>query len=166
MQVCDGENCCDLGLHDEEHAEWEPVENCSPELPEDERKTQRSFLDPCQRCVKFNEEFRPEALAPAVVPRRCFEGIEFSLGPNLQPRHLRTGAEAMPYSLDDLLPRSGFRRGSAMCRETLFQEGLLPLLERDLVDTRRDVIPERLHVIDLVFDRKRVEPRGRQRQGM
>jgi hypothetical protein len=53
-----------------------------------------------------------------------------------------------------------------MCRETLFQEGLLPLLEGDLVDIRRDVIPERLHVIDLVFDRKRVEPRGRQRQGM
>lgn len=44
-----------------------------------------------------------------------------------------------------------------MCRETLFQEGLLPLLERDLVDIRRDVIPERLHVIDLVLNRKRVE---------
>ena len=53
-----------------------------------------------------------------------------------------------------------------MCRETLFQEGLLPLLERYLVDIRRDVIPERLHVVDLVFDRKRVEPGGRQRQGM
>lgn len=52
-----------------------------------------------------------------------------------------------------------------MCRETLFQEGLLPLLERYLVDIRGDVIPERLHVVDLVFDRKRVEPMGRQRQG-
>ena len=72
----------------------------------------------------------------------------------------------MLHSFDDLLPRSGFLRGSAMCPETLFKKGLLPLLERDLVDIRCDVIPERLDVIDLVFDRKRVEPRGRQRQGM
>ena len=72
----------------------------------------------------------------------------------------------MLYSFNDLLPRSGFLRGSVMCRETLFQKGLLPLLKGYLVDIRRDVIPERLHVVDLVFDRKRVEPWGRQRQGM
>ncbi len=53
-----------------------------------------------------------------------------------------------------------------MCCETLFQDGLLPLLQRYLVNGRRDVIPERLHVVDLVFDRKRVEPSGRQWQGM
>jgi hypothetical protein len=69
-------------------------------------------------------------------------------------------------SFNDFLPRSGFLRGLAMCRETIFQEGLLPLLKRYLVDIRRDVIPQRLHVVDLVFDRKRVEPRWRQRQGM
>ena len=44
--------------------------------------------------------------------------------------------------------------------ETFLQKGLLPLLERYLVDIRRDVVPERLHVVDLVFDWKRVEPGG------
>ena len=166
MQMCDGENCCELFLHDEEHAERKPVENGSPKLPKDERKAQGPFLDPRKRCAKFNEEVRPEALPFAVVPRCRFEGIEFCLRPNLQQRHLPIGAKAMLYSFNDLFPRSGFVGGSAMCRETLFQEGLLPLLERHLVDIRRDVIPERLHVVDLVFDRERVEPRGRQRQGM
>ena len=166
MQVRDGESCCDLGLPDEEHAERKPVDDRSPQVPKDERKTQRPFLDPRKRCAKFNQEFRPEALPLAFVPRCRFERVELCLRPNLQQRHLPTGTEAMRYSFNDLLPRSGFRRGSLMCRETLFQEGLLPLLERDLVDIRRDVIPERLHVIDLVLNRKRVEPRGRQRQGM
>lgn len=142
------------------------MENGSPKIPKDERKSQRSFLDPRKRCAKFNEEFRPEALPLAVVPRSRFEGIDLCLRSNLKQRHLPTGAEAVLYSFNDLLPRSGFLRGSAMCREPLFQESLLPLLKRYLVDTRRDVIPERLHVVDLVFDRKRVEPWGRQRQGM
>ncbi len=96
------------------------MENGSPKLPKDERKTQRSFLDPRKRCAKFNEEFRPEALPLAVVPRCRFEGIDFCLRPNLEQRHLPTGAEAMLYSFNDLSPRSGFRRGLAMCRETLF----------------------------------------------
>lgn len=79
---------------------------------------------------------------------------------------LPTGSEAMLYSFNDLLPRSGFFRYSVMRRETFFQEGLLPLLQRHLVDVRGDVIPERLHVVNLFFDRKRLEPGGRQRQGM
>ena len=33
-------------------------------------------------------------------------------------------------------------RGSVVCRQTLLQERLLPLLERHLVDVRRDVVPE------------------------
>lgn len=67
----------------------------------------------------------------------------------------------MLHSFNDLLPGSGFLRRSAMCRETFFQEGLLPLLKRYLVDIRCDVIPERLHVVDLFLDRKCVESRGR-----
>lgn len=130
MQVRDGQNCCKLRLHDEEHAERKPVENSSPKLVEDDRKTQRLFLDPGKRCAKFSEEFRPEGLPFAVVPRCRFEGIEFCLRPNLQPRHLPTGAETLLHSFYDLLPRSGFFRESAMCGEALLQQGSLPLLER------------------------------------
>lgn len=50
-----------------------------------------------------------------------------------------------------------------MCREAVFEERLLPLVERHVVGGCRHAIPQRLHVVDLVFDRKRVEPRGRQR---
>ena len=141
MQVRDGQNCCDLGLHDEEHTERKPMENGSSKIPKDERKTQRSFLDPYKRGAKFREEFHPETIPLTVVPRCRFEGIEFCLRPNLEQKHLPTGAKALLYSFNDLLPRSGFFRGSAMCRKTLLQEGLLPLLERYLVDIRRDVIP-------------------------
>ena len=50
-----------------------------------------------------------------------------------------------------------------MCSKALIQEGLLPLLEWYLIDTGGDVVPERLHVIDLIPDRKRIKPSGRQR---
>jgi hypothetical protein len=166
MQMRDRENGGTLGLHDEEQAERKPVENGSPTLPKDDRKTRRSFLDPRERRTKFSEEFHPEAFPFTVVPRSRLESIKFSLRPNLQQRHLPTGAEPLLHSFNHLWPRSGFFRGAAMGSETLFQKSFLPLLERDLVDTRRDVIPERLHVVDLIFDRKRVEPEWRHRQGM
>ncbi len=120
MEVHDGQNRCNLGLHEEEHAERKPVENGSPKLPKDDWKMGRPFFDPRKRCAKFTKEFRPEAVLLSVVPRCRFEGIEFCLGSNLQTRHLPTGAEALLYSFNDLFPRSGFFRGSAMCGETLF----------------------------------------------
>ena len=166
MQMRDCENGGTLGLHNEEHAERKPVKNGPPALPKDDRKTQRSFLDPRKRCTKFSEEFHPEAFPFTVVPRSRLEGIKFCLRPNLQQEHLPSGAEPLLYSFNHLLPRLGLFRGAAMGSEALFQKSLLPLLERHLVDTRRDVIPERLHVVDLIFDWQRVEPGWRQRQGM
>jgi hypothetical protein len=164
MQMRDGENCGKVGLYEEEHAERKPVEDRPSKLAKDDRETQRAVFDPCKGCAKFSNEFRPKTLPLALVPGCRFEGIEFCLRPNVQPGHLPTGAEALLDSRKDFLPRSGFVRGSAIRRKTLLQEGLLPLLERHLVDIGRDVVPERLHVVNLVFDRKRVEPRGRQRQ--
>ena len=165
-EVRNGENRGALGLYDEEHAERKPVENRSPKFSKDEWKTRRSFLDPRKRGAKFNQEFRPEAFPLTVVPRGRFEDIEFCLRPNVQTRHLPAGAKALLYAFNNLLPGSSFFGGSAMCRQALFEDGLLPLLQRHLVDGRRDVIPKRLHIVDLVFDRQRVEPRGRQWQGM
>jgi hypothetical protein len=166
MQMGDGEHCRNLGLDDKEHAEWKPVEDGPPKFAKDPRKAQQSVLDPHKRCPKLGEEFGPETLTLALIPRCRFERIEFCLRPNVEPRHLPTGAKALLNSCNDVLPGTRFVRGLAMRCETLLQESLLPLLERYLVDIRRDVVPERLHVVDLVFDRKRVEPRGRQRQGL
>jgi hypothetical protein len=158
MQMSDGQNRCDLSLHDEEHPERKPVDNGPPKLLKNEWKKQRTFLDSPECCPKFNEEFRPKSLSLTVVPWCRFQCIEFCLRPNSEQGHLPTGAEAMLNSFKNLLPRSGVFRISAMRGKTLFQQGLLPLLEWNLVDICCDVIPERLHVVDLVFDWHRVEP--------
>ncbi|MBI4220378.1 MAG: hypothetical protein HY682_09565 [Chloroflexi bacterium] len=94
----------------------ETGENGSPKLAKDSRKTPWSFLDPGKRCAKFVEKFCPEAPALTVVPRCRFEGIPFSLRPNLYARHLPTGAQALLYTFNNLLPRSGFCGSSPMCR--------------------------------------------------
>jgi hypothetical protein len=53
-------------------------------------------------------------------------------------------------AVDDFLPGAGFAGSCAMCGQALFEERLLPLMERHVVGGRRDAIPQRLHVIDLV----------------
>lgn len=53
-----------------------------------------------------------------------------------------------------------------MRSQTFLQQSLLPLLERHLLDTGCDTVPERLHVVDLLFDGKGVESWRRERQGL
>ena len=50
-----------------------------------------------------------------------------------------------------------------MFGKTFLQQGSLPLLERHLIGAGRDTVPERLDIVDLILNRKRIEPRGRQR---
>lgn len=136
------------------------MENGSPELPKDNRKTLWPFLDSRKCRAKFTEQFHPEAGPLAVVPGGRFERFEFRLRPDLQSRHLPAAAEALLHPSDDLFPGTSLVGRSAMCGETLLQHGLLPFLQRDLTDRRGDAIPERLHVVDLFFDRERVESRA------
>jgi hypothetical protein len=49
-----------------------------------------------------------------------------------------------------------------MCGESLLQDALLPLMKRHLIQAGCNVVPERLYIVDLVFDRKIVETRRRQ----
>ena len=58
----------------------------------------------------------------AVVPRGCFEGIEFCLRPNDQTRHLPTGAQALLDAVDDFLPGAGFVGSAAMCGKAVFED--------------------------------------------
>ena len=166
MKMGDGSYSREVGFHEKEDAEREAVDNSSSELSRDEWEPKRSIFDAGERCPECFEEFRTKAFAFAFVPHRSLKGIEFGLRPDFQPRYLLTGAETLLESLDDFFPWPGFFRRSSMCRKPLFQDGLLPLLKRDMVNARRDVIPKRLHVVDLFFHGKRVEPRGWQRQGM
>jgi len=140
--VRDGYNCCSLGLHDEEDAEWEPVNNGSATLSEDHRKALRSILDSLKRRAKFRETFRPEAFPFPVVPRGRVEYVELCLGPHMEARHLLACAKTLLDSINDLSPGLGFIGSPAMRRKPLLQEGLLPLLQRHLVDSRRDAIPQ------------------------
>lgn len=82
-----------------------------------------------KRRAKFDEKYRPEALAFAVVPGCRFEGIDLCLRRNLERRHLPTGPEVMLYSRNELWPRLGFFSGSAMRGETVVQESVLPPLK-------------------------------------
>lgn len=46
-----------------------------------------------------------------------------------------------------------------MCGESLLQDALLPLMKRHLIQAGCNMVPERLYVVDLIFDRKIVESR-------
>ena len=50
--------------------------------------------------------------------------------------------------------------------QTFLQQNLLPFLERHSIDSGRDAVPKRLHVVDLIFDGKRVKSWRRQWQGL
>jgi hypothetical protein len=164
MEMRNRQDRREISLNDEKHAEWKPVEDGPPVLAKHPRKAQRAFFDSREGCAKFDEECRSEAVPLTVVPSRRLEEIEFRFRPNVQPKHLPTGTQTLLNSLDDLLPGPCFIRRPAMRGEALRQERLLPLLQRNLVDVRRNVIPQRLDVLNLVFNRERVESRRRQRQ--
>ena len=101
-----------------------------------------------------------------LVPEGCFKGVGLRLRPDLQPRHLPAGLKSALNSVDNVSPRLGIPWRSAMGRKPLFQEGLLPLLKRHLVRARRDPVPQRLHVLDLVLDEQGVKSWRRQGQRM
>ena len=138
----DGHNSCTLGLHDEENAERKPVNDGAATLLDDQWKTSRPVLDPLKRRAKFVEKISPKPFPLPVVPRSRVKDVEFCLGSDTEERHLLAVAKTLLDSINHLSPRLGFFGSPAMRREPLLQEGLLPLLQRNLVDSRRDAIPE------------------------
>ena len=166
MKMRDGSHDGEFAFHEKEHAEWEAVENGSPKVSRNPWESQRPFFDARQGCSKCIEEFHPKPFAFTFVPHGRLEGVEFSFWPDVQPSHLPTGAETLLKSFDDLFPWTGFLRGPPMRRKPFVQNGLLPPLKGHLVQARRDVIPKRLHVVDLFFHGKSVESGGRQGQRM
>jgi hypothetical protein len=113
--------------------------------------------------AQFGEEFNAEAVSLAVIPCPSLFGVEFCLGPNVEPGHLSAGAKASLNALDNFSPRPGVAGSLAMGREPLLQQSLLPLVQGHLVDTGGNAVPQRLYVLDLIFDWQVLEPWRRQR---
>ena len=66
-------------------------------------------------------------------------------------------------AFDRFFPGTRVFGSPAMLGQTLVQKSLLPILQRNLTGRCGDAVPERLHVVDLILDRQRVEPWRRQR---
>lgn len=153
VQVSDRQNGGHVAFGDEEYAKRKAMKNRSSNLTADERKLEGCLLHADERAAQFGEEFGPEAASFAVIPRTGLFGIEFCLRPNVEPGHLSAAAKAPLHALDDLSPRPGVAGRLTMRRESLLQQGLLPLVQGHLVDTGRNAVPQRLYVVDLIFDR-------------
>ena len=157
----DGQDRHSLAFDDEEHPEREAMKNRSPNLTNDDRELQRSLLNAHERRAKLIEEFCPEATALTLIPRASLLDVEFCLRPNVEPGHLWAGAETVLNSLDDFPPWPRVAWRLTMRGEPFLQQGLLPLVKGHLIDAGGNAVPQRLHVVDLVFDRQGVEPRRR-----
>jgi len=142
MQVHDCDDCFSAVLDDEEHAKREAMQDGPPAFVEHAWILLRASLNSFERGPKFSQELRAKATAFAVVPHCCFERIDLCLGPNAQPRHLAPGTETLLNPLDRFPPGPGFTRRPSMCGQPFLQQRPLPLLERHLVDGRRDAVPQ------------------------
>jgi hypothetical protein len=152
-----------LNLHDEKYAEGKPAEDRASNLAKDDWEALWPFFDSRERGPEFNEEFGAEVDALAFVPPRRIKRIELRLRPNREARHLPVVAKTFLCAVDDVFPGTRFVGSATVFRQTFFQKGLLPVLQRHLARRRGDAIPQRLHVFDLILDRQRVEPGRRQR---
>lgn len=94
-------------------------------------------------------EAKPGTLA--FVSKRRLEHLEFGLGRDIEAPHLRSRTEAGEEFLADLGPRpkSGF--AATIRRKALCQDTTVPLRHRDLLGMLREMLPERLDVLQLFF---------------
>ncbi len=163
MQVSNRQNRGRLAFSDEEYAKRKPLENRAADLATDERELKGRLLDANECCAQFSEEFSAEAVSFAVIPHPSLFGVEFCLRPNVEPHHLSAGAKVSLHALDDFSPRPGVAGRLPMRRKPLLQQGLLPFVQWQLVDARRNGVPQRLDVVDLILNWEAVEPWRRQR---
>jgi hypothetical protein len=165
VQVHNGEYRQRIVVDREKHAEREAMKHSAPNIAENERELPRSILDPAENRAKLVGKFKPETVPFTLVPRSSVEGIEFSLWANVESRHLRIAAQAMLKSVHDVPPRLDIARRPPMSGKPFLQHCFLPLMKRHAVNASGNVVPQRLHIVDLIFDRELVESR-RQRQRM
>ena len=152
VQVSNGQNGGHIAFCDEEYAKRKPMKNGSSDFTTDEGELEGRLLNAEEGGTQFGEEFGPKATLFAFIPRTSLFGVEFCLRPNVEPSHLSAGAKVFLNPLNDFSPRSGVAGRLTMRRQPLLQQGLLPLVQGHLVHTGRNGVPQRLDVVDLIFD--------------
>ena len=163
VEVGNRQNRSRVPFGDEKYPKRKPVNYGAADLATDERELKGRLLNANECRAQFGEEFSTKAVLFAVIPRPRLFGVEFRLGPNVEPDHLANGAKVSLHPLDNLSPRPGVAGRLAMRRKPFPQQGCLPFLQWHLVDTGRYGVPQRLNVVDLVLNREAVESRRRQR---
>ena len=126
------------------------MENGASDVREDHGTLQRPVLDTLEGRTHLAQESKPEVRLLAFIPSASLLSVEFGFRPNDQCGHLAVVAKSGLHPLDDFPPWAGLAGGSLMCRKPLTQKGLLPLVQGHLVDGRRNGVPKRLHVVDLL----------------
>ena len=162
MKMCDGHDRRLFGFRCEEHPERKSVNNRAPKRARDHGKLERSFFDSDKRDAKCLKKLGTEPVALAFVPQHCFKRVEFCFRPDLQTSHLPSVVKTVLEPFDDLLPRPGLLRCSTMRCKPFLENGLLPFVTWYLIHAGGDVIPERLDIVDLIFNGKIVESWRRQ----
>ena len=163
--MSNGQNGRHIAFCDEEDAKRKPMKNGSSDFATDERELEGGLLNAAECDAQFGEELGPEAASFALIPRTCLFGVEFCLRPNVEPSHLSSGAKVLLNPVDDFSPRPSVAGRLTMRRESLLQQGLLPLVQWHLVYPGRNGVPQRLYIVDLIFDWQAFEPWRRQWHG-
>ncbi len=148
-------------LQREEHAKRKPVQDGSSSFSEDDGELKRRFFDSPKGGARGLEELRAETGPLGLVPERRLEGVGLRLRANPELAHLARLSQPHLETFENFLPRTSLVGSGTMCREARFQELALPVRERHLLDARRDVVPQRLDVVDLLIDGQLIETGGR-----
>ena len=119
VEVGNGEDRGHLALENEEHAEGKPVENCAPDVRENQGTLQRPVFDTLKRRAHLVQELKAEVRLFAFIPSASLLSVEFSLRPNDQCGHLTVVAKSGLHPLDDFPPGAGLAGCSLMCRKPL-----------------------------------------------
>jgi hypothetical protein len=76
---------------------------------------------------------------------------------DVNPHRLAHAMKSCAEFVADLFPRHGVLWMCLEIGEALIEDRLLPVGNRNAIGTRRDPVPQCLHVVDLIFDRQVIE---------
>lgn len=157
MQMKHGEHRNEVGVHGEEHAVRKIANECPPSAFLDRRKQKGTVEEPREHRIDLSLKTEAQASALALVPKGRLENIELSLGRDIEPPHLASGAEAGQKLVADLRPGAGGHLASPVRREALGHDLAMPVRNRHVFRMLREMSPQPLNVFELLIRRELVE---------